>query len=45
MRGDAAKSDSSGNSGSRVSAYDNVTNHHANGASTQSHISDDDTQV
>ncbi|XP_073980970.1 src homology 2 domain-containing protein sprint isoform X4 [Rhodnius prolixus] len=45
VRGDAAKSDSSGNSGSRVSAYDNVTNHHANGASTQSHISDDDTQT
>ncbi|KAK9512437.1 hypothetical protein O3M35_000871 [Rhynocoris fuscipes] len=44
-RGDAGKSDSSGNSGSRVSAYDNVTNHHANGASTQSHISDDDTQT
>ena len=41
VRGDAGKSDSSGNSGSRVSAYDNVTN----GASPQSHLSDDDTQV
>ncbi|XP_014281699.1 protein sprint isoform X4 [Halyomorpha halys] len=41
VRGDAGKSDSSGNSGSRVSAYDNVTN----GASTQSHLSDDDTQT
>ncbi|XP_014246895.1 protein sprint isoform X2 [Cimex lectularius] len=44
MRNDPAKSDSSGNSGSRVSAYDNVTNQQ-NGASTQSHISDDDTQT
>lgn len=40
VRGDANKSDSSGNS-ARVSAYDNVTN----GASTQSQLSDDDTQV
>uniref|UniRef100_A0A0K8SPS9 Protein sprint n=1 Tax=Lygus hesperus TaxID=30085 RepID=A0A0K8SPS9_LYGHE len=45
MRSDAGKSDSSGNSGSRVSAYDNVTNQQTNGASTLSHISDDDTQT
>ncbi|KAL1138494.1 hypothetical protein AAG570_008557, partial [Ranatra chinensis] len=46
VRGEVAKSDSSGNSGSRVSAYDNVTNNRANGASTQSHASDnDDTQT